>query len=181
MMGQSAAAAGALAAPQLAAARAATLALQPFVIVGGGRVGQALADMGAGADVMVRRGEAVPAGAPPGPIVVCTRNDDLQGVVDATPSERRKGAWHAQRSLHAGGRSVQASLRRLQLPSGRQGMPSHGLPLGIPRHPLVLSRPASCAAPQTWFSFKMACCSRGSTSGGWATSLRWAPLLLPEF
>lgn len=42
--------------------------LQPFVIVGGGRVGQALADMGAGADVLVRRGEAV-TGAE-GPIVV---------------------------------------------------------------------------------------------------------------
>ena len=65
---------------------------QPFVIVGGGRVGQALADMGAGADLMVRRGEAVPADAPAGPIVVCTRNDDLQAVVDATPAERRKGA-----------------------------------------------------------------------------------------
>ena len=62
------------------------------MIVGGGRVGQALADMGAGTDLVVRRGEAVPAGAPAGPIVVCTRNDDLQAVVDATPAERRKGA-----------------------------------------------------------------------------------------
>lgn len=26
---------------------------------------------------------------PAGPIVVCTRNDDLQAVVDATPAERR--------------------------------------------------------------------------------------------
>lgn len=62
------------------------------MIVGGGRVGQALADMGAGADLVVRRGEAVPADAPAGPIVVCTRNDDLQAVVDGTPPERRKGA-----------------------------------------------------------------------------------------
>lgn len=62
------------------------------MIVGGGRVGQALADMGAGADLVVRRGEAVPADAPSGPIVVCTRNDDLQAVVDSTPPERRKGA-----------------------------------------------------------------------------------------
>ena len=64
---------------------------QPFVIVGGGRVGQALADMGSGADVLVRRGEAV--SGPPGPIVICTRNDDLQAVVDATPPERRQGKF----------------------------------------------------------------------------------------
>lgn len=66
-------------------------ALQPFTIVGGGRVGQALAGMGAGTDAVVRRGEAVE--GPPGPIVVCTRNDDLQAVLDATPADRRKGAW----------------------------------------------------------------------------------------
>jgi hypothetical protein len=70
--------------------------LQPFVIVGGGRVGQALANMGGGQDVLVRRGEAV--SGPAGPIVVCTRNDDLQAVVDATPPERRQGKvcvlWH---------------------------------------------------------------------------------------
>ena len=62
---------------------------QPFIIVGGGRVGQALADMGSGTDVLVRRGE--PVSGPAGPIVVCTRNDDLQAVVDATPPERRQG------------------------------------------------------------------------------------------
>ncbi|KAI7836615.1 hypothetical protein COHA_009500 [Chlorella ohadii] len=72
---------------------------QPFVIVGGGRVGQALADMGAGADLMVRRGEAVPADAPAGPIVVCTRNDDLQAVVDATPAERRKDLVFIQNGM----------------------------------------------------------------------------------
>lgn len=70
------------------------------MIVGGGRVGQALADMGAGQDVLVRRGEAV--SGPPGPIVVCTRNDDLQAVVDATPAERRQGKQAAREA----GRSV---------------------------------------------------------------------------
>lgn len=39
--------------------------------------------------VIVRRGEKVD--GPPGPIVVATRNNDLQGVVDATPPERREG------------------------------------------------------------------------------------------
>ncbi len=72
--------------------RRACCPLQPFVIVGGGRVGQALADMGAAqgvADALVKRGEGV--AGPEGPIVVCTRNDDLQAVVDSTPPERRKG------------------------------------------------------------------------------------------
>ena len=72
---------------------------QPFVIVGGGRVGAALAEMAspsaAGtADVVVGRGQAVPDDAAPGtPIVVCTRNDALAGVVEATPPSRRKGGW----------------------------------------------------------------------------------------
>ena len=74
------------------------------MIVGGGRVGQALANMGAGQDVVVRRGDAMVGSSsssggggatlPPlgSPIVVCTRNDDLQAVVDVTPEDRRKGA-----------------------------------------------------------------------------------------
>ncbi len=37
----------------------------------------------------MKRGEAVQ--GPEGPIVVCTRNDDLQAVVDATPADQRKG------------------------------------------------------------------------------------------
>ena len=38
----------------------------------------------------MRRGEAIPKDRD-GPIVICTRNDDLQGVLDATPSERHQG------------------------------------------------------------------------------------------
>lgn len=65
---------------------------QPFTIVGTGRVGEALAAMGSGKDVMLRRGQTVAEGGlPSGPVVVCTRNDDLQAVVDATPAERRQG------------------------------------------------------------------------------------------
>lgn len=73
---------------------------QPFVIVGGGRVGQALADMGSAqgvADALVKRGESV--SGPAGPIVVCTRNDDLQAVVDATPPERRKDLVFIQNGM----------------------------------------------------------------------------------
>ena len=40
--------------------------------------------------VLVKRGEAV--SSTEGPIVVCTRNDALQAVVDATPPNRRSGA-----------------------------------------------------------------------------------------
>lgn len=74
---------------RVSAAMAAT-AVQPAVVVGGGRVGQALLSMGQpGRDVLVGRGEKVPDDAP-GPILVCTRNDDLEAVLEATPKSR----WH---------------------------------------------------------------------------------------
>jgi len=40
---------------------------------------------------VVRRGEKVPEKPPGTPIIVCTRNDDLASVVDATPEPQRKG------------------------------------------------------------------------------------------
>ncbi|XP_030461638.1 uncharacterized protein LOC115681732 [Syzygium oleosum] len=70
-----------------AAAAAAATRVLPAVIVGGGRVGRALQEMGSGSDVLVRRGEPVPSDFE-GPILVCTRNDDLEAVLDATPSSR---------------------------------------------------------------------------------------------
>ncbi|KAL2926467.1 Glutamate-1-semialdehyde 2 1-aminomutase, partial [Bienertia sinuspersici] len=59
----------------------------PAVIVGGGRVGRALQEMGNGDDLLIKRGEAVPLDFA-GPILVCTRNDDLQAVLQATPQSR---------------------------------------------------------------------------------------------
>ncbi|KAL2462223.1 hypothetical protein Adt_45643 [Abeliophyllum distichum] len=59
----------------------------PAIIVGGGRVGRALQDMGNGDDVVIKRGESVPLDFP-GPILVCTRNDDLEAVLDSTPQSR---------------------------------------------------------------------------------------------
>lgn len=50
----------------------------PFTIVGKGRVGKAIQDMGAGGDVLLGRGEAID--GLDGPIIVCTRNNDLQGT-----------------------------------------------------------------------------------------------------
>ena len=65
----------------------------PWIIVGKGRVGEAFADMNPSPDkdALVGRGEpVVPATHPAGPIVVCTRNDDLDAIIDATPSDRRE-------------------------------------------------------------------------------------------
>mmetsp|Transcript_68464 Transcript_68464/g.164400 ORF Transcript_68464/g.164400 Transcript_68464/m.164400 type:complete len:384 (-) Transcript_68464:8-1159(-) len=69
---------------------AAAADLAPAVIIGGGRVGEALAAMGGGSDIVVRRGESFPANAPAGPIFVCTRNDDLKAIIEMTPKERRE-------------------------------------------------------------------------------------------
>ncbi|XP_050234657.1 uncharacterized protein LOC126682920 isoform X1 [Mercurialis annua] len=65
------------------------MAVSPAVIVGGGRVGRALQEMGSGQDVLVKRGEVIPLHFE-GPILVCTRNDDLEAVLEATPKSRWK-------------------------------------------------------------------------------------------
>lgn len=72
-------------------------AARAFTIVGGGRVGSAIADMGDGSDVIVRRNE--PVDGPQGPIVVCTRNDALDTVVDNTPEERRRDLLFIQNGM----------------------------------------------------------------------------------
>ncbi|KAG0463133.1 hypothetical protein HPP92_021609 [Vanilla planifolia] len=69
------------------ASMAAATSLTPAVIVGGGRVGRALLSMGESGDVLVGRGETVPAEFA-GPIFVCTRNDDLDAVLESTPLSR---------------------------------------------------------------------------------------------
>ncbi|KAE8710909.1 hypothetical protein F3Y22_tig00110318pilonHSYRG00064 [Hibiscus syriacus] len=71
-----------------AAAPTATAAkVVPAVIVGGGRVGNALQDIGKGHDMPVKRGGPVPLYFE-GPILVCSRNDDLEAVLEATPKSR---------------------------------------------------------------------------------------------
>ncbi|KAL4279683.1 hypothetical protein GQ457_03G042630 [Hibiscus cannabinus] len=77
----------------MAAAPTATAAkVAPAVIVGGGRVGKALQDMGKGDDLLVKRGEPVPLDFE-GPILICTRNDDLEAVLEATPKSRWNGTF----------------------------------------------------------------------------------------
>jgi len=62
----------------------------PAVVVGGGRVGEALVNMGDGNDILLRRGDPFPEDAPEGPIFVCTRNDALKDVIAMVPKERRE-------------------------------------------------------------------------------------------
>ncbi|XP_073134405.1 uncharacterized protein [Henckelia pumila] len=71
----------------ISATMAVEKAVAPAIIIGGGRVGRALQDMGGGEDVLVKRGESVPVDFK-GPILVCTRNDDLEAVLDSTPKSR---------------------------------------------------------------------------------------------
>lgn len=72
----------------------------PSIIVGGGRVGKALLEMGGGHDLLVKRGELVPLDLP-GPIMVCTRNDDLDAVLQSTPHSRWSGIIHKTYHFHS--------------------------------------------------------------------------------
>jgi len=64
-------------------------------IIGAGRVGTAMAEMGPAH--LVRRGESIPGGS--GPIYVCTRNNDLDGVLSATPAARRADLVFVQNGM----------------------------------------------------------------------------------
>eukprot|EP00242_Pyramimonas_sp_CCMP2087_P015596 CAMPEP_0198200922 /NCGR_PEP_ID=MMETSP1445-20131203/3804_1 /TAXON_ID=36898 /ORGANISM="Pyramimonas sp., Strain CCMP2087" /LENGTH=262 /DNA_ID=CAMNT_0043871089 /DNA_START=156 /DNA_END=944 /DNA_ORIENTATION=+ len=72
--------------------------VQPAVIVGGGRVGNAMFNLGDGSDTIVRRGEKIPAGTT-GPIFVCTRNDVLEGIIEDCPPERREDLVFLQNGM----------------------------------------------------------------------------------
>lgn len=56
-------------------------------IVGAGRIGSFLAEHGHD-DLIIERGQSIPPDAP-GPVYVCTRNDDLQEVIQSCPDEKR--------------------------------------------------------------------------------------------
>ena len=67
-----------------------------YTIIGGGRIGHAL-DSIAEHSVLVCRGEPIP--DLPGPIIVCTRNDDLAAVVAAVSSHRRADLVFVQNGM----------------------------------------------------------------------------------
>jgi len=71
--------------------------MPPFTLIGEGRIGGAIYDMGGCQDFIVKRGK--PVEGPPGPIIVCTRNDQLQNVVDATPEHRREDLVFIQNGM----------------------------------------------------------------------------------
>ena len=58
-------------------------------IIGGGRIGSLLASSTGGKTVLLGRDNVIDA-SDPGPILICTRNDALDGIVDACPENRRK-------------------------------------------------------------------------------------------
>ncbi|MEL6345739.1 MAG: hypothetical protein AAFV53_21700 [Myxococcota bacterium] len=64
-------------------------------IVGAGRIGVALSEMGEAH--LVRRGQPLPEAT--GPIYVCTRNDDLIGVIENTPPARRADLVFVQNGM----------------------------------------------------------------------------------
>nr|DAD41935.1 TPA_asm: hypothetical protein HUJ06_016258 [Nelumbo nucifera] len=65
-------------------AMVATIVVVPAIIVGCGRVGKALQSMGDGSDVLVKRRESMPLDFLKS-ILVYTRNDDLEVVLQSTP------------------------------------------------------------------------------------------------
>lgn len=71
----------------------------PSIVVGGGRIGSLLASLGE--SVIVRRGDPIvgPESPTAGPIYVTTRNDDLAGVIEATPESRRKDLVFMQNGM----------------------------------------------------------------------------------
>ena len=71
----------------------------PSIIIGGGRIGSALSDMGVPGDVVVRRGEPIPLEPATGPIYISTRNDDLDAIVEATPPHRREDLVFMQNGM----------------------------------------------------------------------------------
>ena len=73
--------------------------VEPAIIIGGGRVGQALSDMGVEGDVTVRRDDPFPSTPSKGPIYVCTRNDVLDAIIEKTPAGRREDLVFLQNGM----------------------------------------------------------------------------------
>ena len=82
------------------ASSAAASELKPAIIIGGGRVGKALFDMGENkGDVVLRREDEFPKIPKEGPIFVCTRNAELEKVIEKTPGHRRKDLVFLQNGM----------------------------------------------------------------------------------
>lgn len=67
-------------------------------IVGDGRIGNFLLQQGSGDDLVIRRGDAIPPDAP-GPVYVCTRNDDLEDIILNCPEEKKEDLVFLQNGM----------------------------------------------------------------------------------
>jgi len=68
------------------------------VIVGRGRIGSLLYELGGRSGVLVGRDDPIPADVE-GPIYVCTRNDALASIIDKTPASRREDLVFLQNGM----------------------------------------------------------------------------------
>lgn len=72
----------------------------PAIIIGAGRVGSLLKELGCEGDILLRRGDPFPSDAPLNmPIYVTPYNDQLPGIIDATPLDRRKDLVFMQNGM----------------------------------------------------------------------------------
>lgn len=62
--------------------------ITPGIIIGAGRIGQHLFDSNGGVDQLMKdRNQCIPPDTE-GPIYVCTRNEDLEEIINSTPAHR---------------------------------------------------------------------------------------------
>lgn len=67
-------------------------------IVGMGRIGNFLREQGLGDDLVIRRGQSIPEDAP-GPVYLCTRNDDLEDIIENCPPSKREDLVFLQNGM----------------------------------------------------------------------------------
>ena len=67
-------------------------------IVGAGRIGNFLFEQGQGDDLIIKRGQSIPPDAP-GPVYLCTRNDDLEDIITSCPPEKREDLVFLQNGM----------------------------------------------------------------------------------
>ena len=72
----------------------------PGVIIGGGRIGNLLYESNGKQDTFLdKRGMQIP--DTPGPIYICTRNNDLDDIIERTPNGKRKDLVFLQNGMLA--------------------------------------------------------------------------------
>jgi hypothetical protein len=130
----------------------------PAIIVGGGRVGQALGGMGVAGDVVLKRGDAFPATPATGPIFVVGL-----GWLALFTTLFRSQNTHSIESP-----SVRAVCE--SRPCNQSDTPGSGNPTSCARATTryrALSTEPPRRVVRTWCFCRTGCCSRGWTRGVW--------------